>query len=229
MDDARALAHAGAEEGTVARAASQSAGRGRAGRSWVSPPGGLWFTLILRPRSPPARWGVIPLAVGLGVARAVRARDASARVKWPNDVLTSDGKVAGVLSEARVGPDGFLLAGVGVNVNVHLPDLPEDVRSTAATLLAHGGPHDLDRVLGDALRETESLYREIERGRADAVLREYRAECVTLGRPVAIAGGTRGTATDVLDDGRLLVETADGPVTVVADDTSVVGPGPTTS
>lgn len=216
-DLARDLAARGAEEGTVARADVQRAGRGRQGRAWASPAGGLWFSVVLRPEAPVSRWGLLPLAVGLGVATALQARGARALVKWPNDVLVDGRKVAGVLCEAR--PPAFVVAGVGVNANVDVDALPDEARRVAGSLLARGGPHDLDALLRDVLSDVDAAYRALERGDVESVLASYRKNSATLGARVRTASGVDGRAIDVLEDGRLLVEHAAGArVTLAADD-----------
>ena len=196
-DRARALAMGGAPHGTLVTAGSQSAGRGRQGRTWAAPPGrALLLSLLLRSYDP-----LLPLRAGLAVADLAGA---GALVKWPNDVLLDGRKLAGVLVEAR--PDvGWAVLGMGVNVAVELADLPADVRARAATL--GRPPGELDAALGELLAHLE---RRLAEPPADclAALRERDA---LLGRPLRWSGG-EGTGAGIDDEGALLVRLADGTV-----------------
>lgn len=117
-DDARAAARAGAPEGAVFLASSQTAGRGRLGREWVSPPGGVYLSVVLRPRVAPAEVSSLTLAVALGVAMGLERLGIQPKLKWPNDLMLGGGKLAGLLHEMSVESDvvEWVVAGVGVNV-----------------------------------------------------------------------------------------------------------------
>jgi BirA family biotin operon repressor/biotin-[acetyl-CoA-carboxylase] ligase len=196
-DRARALAIAGAPHGTLVTAGSQSAGRGRQGRSWAAPPGrALLLSLLLRSYDP-----LLPLRAGLAVADLAGE---AALVKWPNDVLLDGRKLAGVLVEAR--PDaGWAVLGMGVNVAVELAELPADVRALAATL--GRPPGALEAALTELL---DHLERRLAEPPADslAALRERDA---LRDRPLRWSGGD-GTGAGIDDDGSLLVRLADGTV-----------------
>jgi BirA family biotin operon repressor/biotin-[acetyl-CoA-carboxylase] ligase len=207
-------ARAGAPEGTVIVAESQTAGRGRQGRTWESPPrAGLTFSVVLRP---PAISGWLPLLAGLSVAVALQERaGVEAGVKWPNDVLisgesasgkTSERKVAGLLAEVPAGGDGAIVIGIGLNVTTRAGELPDE----RATSLAIEGATTTDR--GTLLK---AILRSLARAYAswlaepEALKPAYRASCVTLGRQVRVElpGGEtyEGLATDIDDAGRLVV------------------------
>lgn len=213
-DDARDLALAGAPSGTAVLAARQTRGRGRAGRSFLSPQGGLYLSVVLRPRLPPHAWALLPLALGNAAVTLLRERGWRADLKWPNDVLIHGRKVAGVLTESRLGHDSFVVAGVGMN----LTNAPLD---SATSLAAHAAPPDR-RELAEALRA--AMVRAVERLEVEGAaptLEEVRRHCVTLGRPVAWDDG-EGRARDVSPDGALVVERPDGSlVQVVAGDVRV--------
>jgi len=136
-DRLKQRARAGAVEWTVVLADAQSAGRGRQGRRWSSPPGNLYMSVLLRPAPPDARWSVIPLVAGLAVGEALAAEGLDVRLKWPNDVMAEGRKVGGILAEATSGADGLesVVLGIGVNVAVRPPDLPPDV-AAAVTCVA---------------------------------------------------------------------------------------------
>ena len=198
---ARTLAGAGARHGTIVTAAEQSAGRGRQGRHWSAPPGqALLLSVVLR------EWGpLLPLAAAVAVAETAGER---ARVKWPNDVLLDEGKVAGILIEARP-QEGWAIAGVGLNVAVDVGALPPELHATAATLARP--PADVERVMVELLAALERWLAEP----ADALLHAYRARDALAGRDIEWAAG-RGRAVGIDADGRLLVETAEGRVALDA-------------
>jgi BirA family biotin operon repressor/biotin-[acetyl-CoA-carboxylase] ligase len=202
-DDAKALAEAGAPQGTAVLARRQTRGRGRAGRSFLSPEGGLYLSVVLRPRRPPAEWGLVPLLAGVVVARELRRAGFDASLKWPNDVMISQEKVGGILVESRWGDAPFAVVGVGVNV----ARVPEVAGATA--LARHASPPDVrglaERVATSLVART--LTWDVE-GRGP-LLAEIRASCQTLGRRVGWEGG-EGLAVDVAEDGALVVETGDG-------------------
>ena len=194
-DRARALAQGGAPHGTLVTADEQHAGRGRQGRTWSAPPRrALLLSLVLR--DPPA---LLPLAAALAVAETVGPE---AQIKWPNDVLVADRKVAGILAEGRP-HEGWAVLGIGVNVALRVDELPAELHATAGTLGLT--PADLEPTL-------ERLLAALERALAldDAALLEaYRGRDALRGQEVAWAGG-RGTAAGVDGAGRLVVELADG-------------------
>ena len=128
MDLAKQRAEAGAPEGTLVIAGRQSAGRGRRGRGWESPPGGAWFSLLLRPQIAACEAGCLSVLLAVAAAQALRRRyGLPVQVKWPNDLLLERRKLAGVLSELATveGQIIWLVAGMGINVN---NVLPEEVR-----------------------------------------------------------------------------------------------------
>ena len=224
-DRARQLARSGAPAFTVVLADEQTAGRGRGGRSWSSPPGlGLWTSVLLRPRAPAAA-PLLPLLVGLAVCRAVEVAmgGASAALKWPNDVLVGGRKAAGVLCEGA-GED-TVIAGIGINVRQGEADFPEELRTSAVSLETAGGRAiSCPQLAGTLLAELRSL---VSRAvlRLDGPLAEELARRDALrGHVVAVDSGIwpgpgigggagrriRGRALGIDARGRLIVETAPG-------------------
>ena len=194
-DRARALAIAGAPHGTLVTAAAQTAGRGRQGRPWSAPAGrALLMSVVLRE---PGR--LVPLAAAVAVAETAGP---DARVKWPNDVMLDERKVAGILAEARP-QERWAVLGIGLNVAVRPSDLPAELRDSAATLGLEPGDVEpvLDRLL-DALDRALCLD-------TAALLHAWRARDALRGREIAWAGG-RGRAAGVDGDGRLVVELPGG-------------------
>jgi BirA family biotin operon repressor/biotin-[acetyl-CoA-carboxylase] ligase len=131
-DEAARYARAGASHGTLVIAERQEAGRGREGRAWASPSGGLYFSAVMRPPLPLADVPPITLAIGIAVCDAARAFGADAALKWPNDVLIGDKKLAGVLVETQ--SQGGRLDSVIVGIGVNLGSVPEAVASHAIAL-----------------------------------------------------------------------------------------------
>ena len=222
-EDVLKLGRDGAPEGLVIAAESQTAGRGRQGRSWQTrPSGALTFSVLLRPESvPQAARGWMPLLAGVATARAVRQVAAvDARLKWPNDVLLGGGKLAGILAEQS---GDAIVVGIGINVLGRDHDLP----IATATSLERGGAGQTDRtdLLAEILRQLEHWYlRWRETGSGDAAgsgLRpEYVLLCATLGRLVRVQlPGERmltGTAVDVDGAGQLLIRRDGGDVVAVS-------------
>jgi BirA family biotin operon repressor/biotin-[acetyl-CoA-carboxylase] ligase len=209
----------GGPEGQVLVAEEQTAGRGRAGRTWVSVPGAsLTFSVLLRPTTvPPGSRGWLPLLTGVAVAAAVRSvAGVSAALKWPNDVLVGDRKLAGILAEQSPAGDAVVV-GVGLNVATPQDALPMSPSGLPATsLLVEGADVAREALLGEILRCLERGYLAF---RADpdpersGLRAEYTAACATLGRTVRVelpAGRVlTGVAEGVDRSGRLLVRPAE--------------------
>jgi len=194
-DRARELAGAGAPHGTLVTAATQSAGRGRQGRTWSAPPGhALLMSLVLR--DPPS---LLPLAAAVAVAGAAGE---DARIKWPNDVLVVGRKVSGILAEGRP-QEGWAVLGIGVNVAVRVEDLPPELHATAGTL--GRSPDDLEPFLYELLGE---LDRALGLDQA-ALLDAWRARDALMGRAVRWTAG-EGVARGIDGEGRLVVEVPGG-------------------
>lgn len=212
-DVAQRLAAAGAPEGTLVVATTQTKGRGRRGTPWDSPEGGLWFSLVLRPHLPPEQASGLTVTAAIAVARAIRdVGGLEARIKWPNDVHVCGRKVGGAMLESAA--DGALVLGVGINLNVARGDLPRPRWYETTSLLAETGRRvDLPAFLGRVLGELERRYF-IYRGPERSVLTdEWRELSVTLGEQVVVgrAGEVlEGTVFGLEDDGGLVVRLADG-------------------
>jgi BirA family biotin operon repressor/biotin-[acetyl-CoA-carboxylase] ligase len=200
-DRARELADEGAAHGTLVTAGEQTAGRGRQGRGWVTPPGvAIAASLVLRDYD-----DLLPLRAGLAVADMAGP---DARVKWPNDVWVGGRKVAGILAESR-GDAGWAILGIGVNVAVDPETLPPEAAAVAGTL--GRSPQDVEAALTELLAALERRLSE-DRDTALAALRERDA---LLGKPVRWQDG-EGTGAGIDDSGALLVTLADGTTTALA-------------
>lgn len=216
-DLARSLAESGCPDGTCVIADEQIAGRGRAERRWTSPAGlGVWMSLVLRPRGLRDP-GVLPLVVGVAVARALDpfARPAVPQVKWPNDVLLANRKVGGILCEGSWDGDSlrFVVIGIGLNV-LHSPeDFPVEIRDLATSLRIVSGwapPREeiacaVARAVVEAMREPVlDTSRLEELARRDSLCGHE----VTVTEP--LRAEVRGIATGIAPDGSLLLRTPSG-------------------
>jgi BirA family transcriptional regulator, biotin operon repressor / biotin---[acetyl-CoA-carboxylase] ligase len=200
-DRARELAASGAPHGTLVTAGEQTAGRGRQVRSWVAPAGrALLCSLLLR--GPPP---LLPLAAGVAVASVLGS---DGRVKWPNDVLVDGRKVAGILVEGRP-QERWAVVGIGLNVAVRADEFPPELRESAGTMGL--GPEAIEPTLERLL---EALERWITAS-PEAVLEAFRGIDALRGRAVWWAAA-HGRAAGVDGEGRLVVETDQGTVTLEA-------------
>jgi len=219
-DEAKRLAEAGADEGTLVWALEQEAGRGRRGRAWVSPPGNLYLSLVLRPRTMPGEAAQLGFAAALAVAEAC-ARflplDAALLCKWPNDVLLRGAKVAGLLLESHAGERGvaWLVLGIGVNLASH----PEGTEFPATSLAAAGATVTPAAML-PILAERLLAWYETWRGQGFAPVRAaWLARAYGLGTPIRarLAEAEFGGRFVGLDErGMLLLDGADGRRTIAA-------------
>lgn len=224
MDIARREARAGAPEGTAVIAGEQTSGRGRLKRNWLSPPGSLSLSLILRP--PRDSLPRLVMLTSLAVAHCIEeVTDIKASIKWPNDVLVNSRKVCGILVETdlREEKGTYAVIGIGLNVNFRSADyseIPAEAASLSDELDREVSRLDITRCL---LREIEKLYLTLPG--SDAVFRQWRARLVTLGRRVTVTSGTgvlEGAAESVTENGILLLRLENGNLTeVVAGDVAL--------
>jgi BirA family biotin operon repressor/biotin-[acetyl-CoA-carboxylase] ligase len=212
-DVAARLARGGAEEGAVVFAESQTKGRGRMGRAWISPAGkGLWFTVLLRPDCPPQGTTQLTVAAATALARAITLQTGLVpEIKWPNDILIRGKKIAGILTELRAELDRVqeVLLGIGMDVNLEADDFAGDLRRTATSLRIETGQKVNRAELAVAvLRELDRDYQMVMEGHFDVLAEQWEARCSTLGCQVAIRFGDRvirGRADSLDNDGALLV------------------------
>jgi BirA family biotin operon repressor/biotin-[acetyl-CoA-carboxylase] ligase len=204
--------------GMVIIAEEQTGGIGRLGRSWVSPAGGVWITIVLKPDIPIDRVFMVTMAGSVAVARAIRKEyDLGALIKWPNDIYIGDKKVGGLLLELFAEADliHYCLLGIGVDVNISPGEL-EGVKGAVTSISAEMGS-DVDRAvfLARLLKEFESKYLLIESGEYDAVIREWKSFSCTLEHRVKIntmKATFEGEAIDIDEFGALLIRKDNGKI-----------------
>ncbi len=223
-------ARAGEDEGLVLVTEHQTAGRGRLDRAWETPARtSLTFSVLLRPSAPAQDWSWLPLLTGYAVQAALADRLPDIALKWPNDVLVEERKVAGILVERIETPDGSVaVVGVGINVSQTIDDLP--VALATSVELETGEPVDRTDLLGQVLGSLHGLQGLL--GDPEALRTAYVDVCSTLGREVDVhlpggAGGEqvrRGEALDIDARGALVVSSPDATFTVGAGDVIHVRP-----
>jgi BirA family biotin operon repressor/biotin-[acetyl-CoA-carboxylase] ligase len=217
-DVAEKLARDGAPEGVVVFAESQTRGRGRLGRRWVSPARrGLWFSVLLRPDLRPQAATQLTVAAATALARAIRAQTGlTPGIKWPNDILLRGRKVAGVLTELSAELDHirYVILGLGVNLNQTASEFPPELRKTATSLrIETGRERNRAELAAAILRELDADYARVCRGQFADLAVEWAEQCATLGRRVGLRVGERvvqGRAESLDDDGALLLRTEHG-------------------
>ena len=214
---AKFLANHSAEEGTVLISEIQTKARGRLGKKWESPEGGIWMSLILRPKVPPARIGLITIATGVAIAKSIRSLGLDAKIKWPNDVLIHGDKISGVLTEvnATFNEIDWVVVGIGIDSNLKLEDFPEDIRA-GTTTLNEELPTNIDEneIIAIFLGEFEKVYKLYKDGEIEAILKDWRDLSDTIGKYVNITqtGGkiTQGYVVGINNEGSLIIEKQDG-------------------
>jgi len=212
------LAHDGVKEGVVVLAESQTRGRGRLGRQWMSPAGkGLWFSVLLRPDLPPQATTQLTVASATALRRALAAETGlRPEIKWPNDILLSGKKVCGILTElsAEVDRVKYVILGIGVDVNLNTADFPAELRDSATSLKAElGKALSRAELAVEILRQLDADYAKVIAGGFAAIADEWEEHCTTIGRQVTIRAGdreVRGRAESLGEDGALLVRTEHG-------------------
>ena len=215
-DVAEKLARDGVAEGVVVFAESQTRGRGRLGRKWISPAGqGLWFSVLLRPALPPSSATQLTIATATAVARAIRAETGLApQIKWPNDILLRGKKVTGILTELGAELDRVRYVIIGIGVDVNVTEFPAELADVATSLATEAGRKFVRAEIAAAiLRELDADYARITAGEFAALAEEWERQCVTLGQRVRIHIGNRtvaGRAESLDADGALLLRTEHG-------------------
>jgi len=225
MDTARDLVKKGAVEGTVVIAGTQTAGKGRIGRTWLSPEGGLAMSIILKPKL--ENLPQLVMIASLAVVRAIKqVTGVEAGIKWPNDIMINGKKVCGILieNEVKEGRVNFADIGIGINVNFSPRDFPEI--ADIATSLSHEASTEISNteLVAELLDHLERLY--IEANNGEPVYREWLKNMETLGQRIKVDTGKtveQGWAETVAENGNLIVRREDGSlIEINAGDVTVI-------
>lgn len=226
--EAKRLARAGAEEGTIVVAEEQTTGHGRLSRGFYSPYAkGIWFSLILRPRFFPMEAAKCTLLAAVGVCRGIRRMGlADCGIKWPNDILYHGKKLVGILTEMSASMEkiDYIIMGIGINTGSRREDFPEAFRDSATSFVNEGIDVSRKELLAAILFELEKEYQIAQTEGFDKVLEDWSALSVTLGKDVRVIfndDSFTGRATGIDRDGCLLVDTGNEVVRVIAGDVSI--------
>jgi BirA family biotin operon repressor/biotin-[acetyl-CoA-carboxylase] ligase len=217
-DIASAYADSGCEEGTVIIADSQSKGRGRLGRTWFSPSGkNIHISVVLRPVLSPMHATVLTIMTSVAVASVIRQTfKIDALIKWPNDIMVSGRKMAGILSEMKTENDKIMYAviGIGINTNLTSEEIPDEIRETTTSLYLESGKITprTDVVIA-LLQELDRYYGVLKNSGSAALIDNWTKLSATIGKNIRVASGAHvfeGTAEAIDNDGFLLIRLIDG-------------------
>ena len=222
------LGKQGLPEGAVVQARTQRFGRGRKGRRWFSPAGGLYFSVVLRPKMC-SLVSLIPIAAGVSAARAIRrCFSIEAVLKWPNDVMVDNKKVAGILVESSLTPmECLAVTGFGVNANsFSTQTMPELADQAVSISDARGSIVDVDRLMREIVDDFAEIYKDMFSRSQLAVVNQWKEFSGMLSKPILVyedENSFEAIAVDLDCDGALLVKTADGKLRrLLAGDVSTV-------
>lgn len=227
---AKELAEEGHPSGTLVVADRQTAGKGRRGRSWESPTGiGIFMTLMLKPEINPNNASMLTLVAAMATTRAIRrVTGVPAMIKWPNDIVMNGKKVCGILTEMSAQFDYINHIVIGIGINVHNEDFPEEIAKTASSLYLESGQHIHRASLIEAfLEEFEDVYAEyLKTEDMEGLQKEYDAMLVNRGRQVRVLDPKEpfeGKAMGITKKGELIVDTWESRKLVSSGEVSVRG------
>ncbi|TFB08955.1 biotin--[acetyl-CoA-carboxylase] ligase [Candidatus Atribacteria bacterium MT.SAG.1] len=204
-------------EGTLIIAERQSAGKGRLGRKWFSPVGGIWLSIILYPQLSPSYISRITLMTAVVAVKAIKiCTQIESQIKWPNDILINEKKVCGILTEMSAELDiiNRVVVGIGINVNIDHREFPEDIQENTISLKEGSGKEVLRvKLVQIFLQEFEKYYEILKRREFSSILKEWKLYSHTLGRKIRVDTGEKiitGEAVDINEEGALILKEEDG-------------------
>lgn len=214
------LAEAGSPEGTLVVAESQTAGKGRRGRSWSSPPGSsIYMSYLLRPKIPPCSASMLTLLAGMACVRAIREETGlDPEIKWPNDLVLHGKKICGILTEMSTELEEIHYIFTGIGINVNQTEFPEEIRKTATSLKLESKdlPGEISRstLIASCMKWFEYYYEKfLSSGNFSPLKEEYEGMLVNLGQEVLVldpAGEYKGICRGIDETGQLLVQLSGG-------------------
>ncbi|MBQ2665416.1 biotin--[acetyl-CoA-carboxylase] ligase [Methanobrevibacter sp.] len=215
---AKFLATNGAENGTVIISEKQTDARGRSGKAWESPEGGVWLSVIVTPNVHYSKLPLITLATGVAVAKAIeRTGITSAEIKWPNDIMIHDKKVCGILTEAVTQYNSIenVIIGVGIDANIDVNDFPEELKNGTTTIAEELGRKEDENVLiRYFLEEFEKIAIQFNNEEYEAILKEWRKRSYSIGKIVEVREPFNKNydayVVGIGKEGALIVEKIDG-------------------
>jgi len=213
------------KEGTVVISEMQTSGRGRRGREWHSPKGGIYVSFILKPNMSPEKAPQITLVSSLALVEALDSmfQKLNAKIKWPNDVLISGKKISGILTELSSDMEkiNYIVVGVGVNISTGINNLPENATSLK---LEMNQDISVKLFLKSFLEHYDSIYQEYLNGSIDQIIKRWKNNSDTLGKKVKIIGINEtyeGLAKDIDENGALILQTKEKEIKVYSGDVSL--------
>ena len=215
---AKFLAMNGAENGTVVISEKQTDARGRSGKSWESPLGGIWLSIILQPNVHYSKLPLITLATGVAVAKAIeRTGITSSEIKWPNDIMLHGKKVCGILTEAvtKFNTIENVIIGVGIDANIDISDFPEELQDGTTTLADElGRKEDENTLIRIFLEEFEKISELFNNEGFEEILKEWRKRSYSIGKIVEVREPFNKNydayVLGISREGALVVEKIDG-------------------
>lgn len=228
-EEAKRLGSKGEADGTVIFAEEQTKGKGRLGRSWISPKGSsLIFSVLLRPNMMPFDIPNITIAAGYSVCKAIRKfTGCNAMIKWPNDLIIGNKKICGILTEMAAEADRINYVVVGIGINVNIQSFPEEISCKATSLSIESGKK-INRadLVKEILAQFDKDYREFVLFNSLNMIEEFKANCATIGREVTAYVGNKvikGTAIDILPNGELVIKNNSGQFMINSGEVTVQG------
>lgn len=217
-DEAKVLALKGVREGTVVIAEQQTNGKGRLERFWVSPKGGVWLSVVLRPRIIPMVASRLPIMSAVVVAKTIELMGINPEIKWPNDIVVNGKKVCGILLELAAQPDriDYVVVGIGVNANFELASFSDELKDFSTSLMMISG-HRIDRVqlTANLLSLLEKEYDRFVAGDWDGIKGDWLKRCGMLNSLITLDtfdGEITGKFIGIDDYGALLLKSFNGEV-----------------
>ena len=215
---AKFLAMNGAENGTVVISEKQTDAKGRSGKAWASPIGGIWLSLIVKPNVDYSKLPMITIGTGVAVAKAMeRTGITSAEIKWPNDIIIHDKKVCGILTEAvtTFNTIDSVIIGVGIDANIDIEDFPEELQDGTTTLADELGRKEDENVLIRLfLEEFEKIAETFNEGDYESILKDWRKRSYSVGKIVEVREPFNKNfdayVVGIGREGALIVEKIDG-------------------
>ena len=215
---AKFLAINGAENGTVIISEKQTDAKGRSGKAWASPIGGIWLSLIVKPNVDYSKLPMITIGTGVAVAKAIeRTGITSAEIKWPNDIIIHDKKVCGILTEAvtTFNTIDSVIIGVGIDANIDIEDFPEELQDGTTTLADELGRKEDENVLIRLfLEEFEKIAETFNEGDYESILKDWRKRSYSVGKIVEVREPFNKNfdayVVGIGREGALIVEKIDG-------------------
>lgn len=216
---AKKIANNDAIDGTLIISEVQSFGRGRLNRQWISPKGGIWASLILKPNLEPIQAPKITLIAAAALILTFKKYNLDVKVKWPNDILLKNKKISGILTEMNCDMDriNYIILGFGINVNLKEDTIPKDLRNKATSLLLSTGK-TFSRIdlLCKFLKEFEKLYHELlNENHADTSISICKENSILIGKDIIISSlnlNEKVKCIDLTKDGSLLVQNSSGKI-----------------